>query len=104
MLERLGSLAFDTWFEFKEAGGVRTHRWKLAWHSQISSNYMFVDAMGVKAAEYPKMELAQRLCDGQARILIMEHKPFLDRALESILAWLGRDKTQSASLTAARGE
>lgn len=96
-LERLGSLAFDTWFEFKEAGGVRTHRWKLAWYSKISSNYMFVDAMGVKAAEYPKMELAQLLCGGQARILTLEHKPFLDRALESILAWLGRDKTQAAS-------
>lgn len=97
MLERLGALAFDTWFEFKEAGGVRTHRWKLAWYSKISSNYMFVDAMGVKVAEYPQAELAQRLCSGQARILTLQHKPFLDRALESILAWLGRDKTQTAS-------
>lgn len=95
--ERLGSLAFDTWFEFKEAGGVRTHRWKLAWYSKISSNYMFVDAMGVKAAEYPKLELARLLYGGQACILTLQHKPFLDRALESILAWLGRDKAQAAS-------
>lgn len=96
-LEQLGSLAFGTWFEFKEAGGVRAHRRKLAWFSKISSNYMFVDAMGVKAAEYPRMELARLLCAGQARILTLEHKPLLDRALESILAWLGRDKAQAAS-------
>ena len=97
MLENLGTLEFDTWFEFSETGGVRKHRWKLAWYSKISSNYMFVDAVGVKAAELTRQELARQLCTGQARILHLEAKPFLDRALESILGWLGKNKTEAVT-------
>lgn len=97
MLESLSTLDFDTWFEFTEPSGVRRHRWKLAWYSKISSNYMFVDAVGVKAAELTRQELARQLCDGHARILQLEEKPFLDRALENILGWLGRNKAQAAS-------
>lgn len=92
--ERLGGLDFDTWFEFMEADG-RKRRLKLAWYSKISSNYMFVDAMGVKAMECPHRELAQLLAGGRARIIEMQDKPFLDRALETILGWLGRSKTEA---------
>jgi hypothetical protein len=49
---------------------------------------MFVDAMGVKAAEFNRLDLARMMCSGQVRILPMQNKPFLDRALETILAWL----------------
>ncbi|HEY9199749.1 MAG TPA: DUF1631 family protein, partial [Gammaproteobacteria bacterium] len=94
MIERLGALDFDTWFEFVETDG-RRHRLKLAWYSKISSNYMFVDAMGVKAAEHTQRELARRLRVGSARILEIVDKPFLDRALETILGWLGRNKTEA---------
>lgn len=95
MIERLGTLDFDTWFEIIEPDG-RKHRLKLAWYSKISSNYMFVDAMGVKAAEYPQLELARMLAAGRARILELQNKPFLDRALETILGWLGRNKDETA--------
>lgn len=95
MIERLNALDFDTWFEFIELDG-RTHRFKLAWYSKISSNYMFVDAMGVKAADYPRLELARMLSVGRARILEWQNKPFLDRALESVLGWLGRNQTEAA--------
>ncbi|MFA7387191.1 MAG: DUF1631 domain-containing protein, partial [Thiohalobacteraceae bacterium] len=94
-MERLGQLAFDTWFEFIETDTGRCHRLKLAWYSKISSNYMFVDAMGVKAAEYAKGDLARRLDAGQVRILDLQSKPFLDRALETILTWLGRNKGEA---------
>lgn len=97
MVERLGSLEFDTWFEFAGTGSVPTRRLKLAWYSKISSNYMFVDAMGVKAAEYARLNLARLLCGGQARFLPMQDKPFLDRALETILTWLGRNKTETTA-------
>ena len=94
-MERLGQLAFDTWFEFVDTDSGRCHRLKLAWYSKISSNYMFVDAMGVKAAEYAKSDLAGRLEAGQVRILDFQSKPFLDRALETILTWLGRKKGEA---------
>lgn len=97
MIERLGGLAFDTWFEFLDPDTGLARRLKLAWYSKISSNYMFVDAMGVKAAEYARIELARLLHDGRARILELQDKPFLDRALETILAWLGRNKAQAAT-------
>lgn len=91
---RLSTLDFDTWFEFFETDG-RKRRLKLAWYSKISANYMFVDAMGVKAVECPHLELARRLSDGRARILELADKPFLERALETILGWLGRTKSEA---------
>ena len=94
-IERLGQLPFDTWFEFTAADSGRQQRLKLAWYSKISSNYMFVDAMGVKAAEHTRMDLAVQLDSGQARILEFQNKPFLDRALETILTWLGRNKNEA---------
>ncbi|MBI5039894.1 MAG: DUF1631 domain-containing protein [Gammaproteobacteria bacterium] len=95
MVDRLGGLEFDTWFEFAGTDTTHARRLKLAWYSKISSNYMFVDAMGVKAAEYSRTNLARMLCTGQARFLSMQNKPFLDRALETILTWLGRTKTET---------
>jgi hypothetical protein len=97
LVELLGGLAFDTWFEFIDPETGIARRLKLAWYSKISSNYMFVDAIGVKAAEYTRTDLARRLHAGEARILELLDKPFLDRALETILAWLGRKKAQAAN-------
>lgn len=96
MIERLGELEFDTWFEFIDSDSGRHHRFKLAWYSTISSKYMFVDAMGVKAAEFTRTVLAEKLCSGEAHIVELHDKPFLDRALTTILIWLGRNKTEAA--------
>lgn len=97
MIERLGELEFDTWFEFTDADSGRHQRFKLAWYSKISSNYMFVDAMGVKAAEFTRTVLAEKLCSGEAHIVELHGKPFLDRALATILMWLGRNKAEAAT-------
>lgn len=97
VIERLGQIEFDTWFEFIEPDSGYHHRLKLAWYSKISSNYMFVDAMGVKAAEYTQTVLAEKLCSGAARIVELRGRPFLDRALETILSWLGRTKAEAAT-------
>lgn len=97
IIERLGELEFDSWFEFIESDTGHRQRYKLAWFSKISSNYMFVDAMGVKAAEFTRAVLAEKLCSGEARILTLDSKPFLDRALTTILMWLGRNKAEAVS-------
>lgn len=97
MIERLGDIEFDTWFEFTDFDTGRHHRCKLAWYSKISSNYMFVDAMGVKAAEFTRTALAEKLCSGAAHMLEQHDKPFLDRALSTILTWLGRSKTAAVT-------
>jgi hypothetical protein len=96
-VDRLGGLAFDTWFEFIDPETGLARRLKLAWYSKISSNYMFVDAMGIRAAEYARTDLARRLHAGQAHILELQDKPFLDRALETILTWLGHNKAQAVT-------
>jgi len=95
LIEQLDELDFATWFEFGGTGDTGPRRLKLAWYSKISLNYMFVDAMGVKAAQYSRMELVQQLRAGTARILPLKNKPFLDRAMESILTLLGRNKTET---------
>jgi len=76
-------------FEFSATDDTPGRRLRLAWFSKISSNYMFVDAMGVKAAEYSRTNLARSLCTGQARMLTKQDKSFIDRALDNILSWLG---------------
>lgn len=97
MIQRLGELEFDSWFEFIESDTGHRQRYKLAWFSKISSKYMFVDAMGVKAAEFTRTVLAEKLCSGAARILTLDSKPFLDRALTTILMWLGRNKAEAVT-------
>ena len=97
MVDLLGGLDFDTWFEFAATEDAGARRLKLAWYSKISSNYMFVDAMGVKVAEFNWLDLARMMCSGQARLLPMLNKPFLDRALETILTWVGRTKTETTA-------
>lgn len=92
-LDSLGEIKFNTWFEFADSDSTRVQRRKLAWYSKISSNYMFVDAMGVKAAELTRNELARKLYSGQARILNLGDKPFIERTMEHVLSWLGRNKS-----------
>ncbi len=95
MVDLLGGLPFDTWFEFAATETTRQRRLKLAWYSKISSNYMFVDAMGVKVVEFNWLDLARMMCAEQARLLPQLNKPFLERALETILTWVGRTKTET---------
>jgi len=89
VIEQLRQLKFGTLFDFhdEETGGTR--RLKLSWFSQISSNYMFVDQSGIKAAVYPAHDLARAILSGQARRIELRDKPFFGWALETIRNMLG---------------
>ena len=83
MLEKLNSIPFGTWFEFRKPGSPSS-RAKLSWRSTVTEKFMFVDQMGVKAAVISKHDLANCMIDGRVRILQPEKKPFVDRALNAI--------------------
>lgn len=89
MLEKLKSIPFGTWFDFHKPGepGFRA---KLSWRSTITEKFMFVDAMGVKAAVISMHELADCILDGRVTIVSEEKKPFVDRALNAIHRMLDR--------------
>ena len=89
--ERLDETDFGTWFEFRDAGGG-TRRLRLAWRSQQTEKFMFVDAIGVKAATHDRTELAKMMHRGEVKIIEAADRPFLDRALGAVLRFLGRDE------------
>lgn len=84
IIDGLRALNFGTQFDFvmNPAGDVR--RLKLSWFSQVTSNYMFVDQGGVKAAVYNIRELARVIREGNARVVEQRNKPFFEWALEAI--------------------
>ena len=89
--ERLDETDFGTWFEFRDPGSGENRRLRLAWRSQQTEKFMFVDAIGVKAATYDRVELAKMMHKGRVRIIEAVDKPFLDRALGAVLQLLGRE-------------
>jgi hypothetical protein len=89
MIERLKEIEFGTWFEFMLNDQGNRQRVKLAWYSQITSNYMFVDSLGAKSIVKPIRELAADLVAGRAHIILDDgKKPFVTRALEAIRSFL----------------
>lgn len=89
VMEQLRQLKFGSLFDFQdeETGAVR--RLKLSWFSQVSSNYMFVDQSGIKAAVYSALEVARAILSGRARHIEPRDKPFFGWALETIRNMLG---------------
>ena len=68
MLEKLNSIPFGTWFEFRKPGNPSS-RAKLSWRSTVTEKFMFVDQMGVKAAVISMHDLANCMINGRVRIL-----------------------------------
>ena len=93
VIEQLRQLKFGTLFDFhdEETGGTR--RLKLSWFSQVSSNYMFVDQSGIKAAVYSAHDLARAMLSGKARHIELRDKPFFGWALETIRNMLGSSES-----------
>ena len=90
MLKTLKTIAFGTWFEFKrETTAVQL---KLAWFSQVSSHYMFVDHSGVKQIVESQYNLARGMCSGEISIVKPDQKSFMERALEAVLDTLKLNK------------
>ncbi len=95
-LDKLAELPFGTWFDFREGVAGKALRAKLSWRSTITKKCMFVDQMGVKAAVIPMTDLARALVSGNARIVVPEKKPFVDRALGAIHRMLDRSVAATA--------
>ncbi len=89
-VEELEHVPFGTWFEFQDETGLQ-YRLKLAWYSNVSSKFMFVDALGLKAADYHLNDLVKLLEADQLKILDLKNRPFFDRALDAIKGFLGRN-------------
>lgn len=83
MNDKLQGIAFGTWFEFQN--DVNPLQLKLAWYSQVTSHYMFVDSDGVKQAVKTQTELAKDLVTGDAQIIIRDSRSFMERAFEAVL-------------------
>ena len=88
MMEKLKTISYGTWFEFRVGGHRSLRRVKLSWYSPATGKYMFVDQSGVQAVMMSGRSLARDLCSGNARILGRSRIPFVDRALEAIRAKL----------------
>lgn len=83
MMDRLTEVAFGTLFEFRIDGNI--HQFKLAWYSQVTSHYMFVDNGGMKQIVKNQIEVAKGLTSGEIRIVKPNKRSFMERALEAVL-------------------
>ncbi|RRQ20655.1 DUF1631 family protein [Thiohalobacter thiocyanaticus] len=85
--DHLEQIDYGTWFQFMDPDS-RPRRLRLAWYSKLSKRYLFVDPMGVKAAEYTRDQLARRLAADSARIVQQDPRPFVDRVMDTVLSWI----------------
>ena len=97
MLERLKTLPFGTWFEFKiNQQGDKVRR-KLAWFSTLTSRCLFVNQRGARTDEKTLEQLALDIVNGQANIVEPEEESLVDRAWKAIVSSLkslvGKDPT-----------
>ena len=94
-LERLKTLPFGTWFEFRTNQQGDKVRRKLAWFSTLSGHCLFVNQRGVRVDEKNLEQLARDLAGGQAWIVEPETETLVDRAWKAIVSSLkqlvGRD-------------
>lgn len=90
IIEDLRRLNFGVLFDFVVNPAGDTRRLKLSWFSHVTSNYMFVDQSGVKAAVYTIRDLARAVRDGKAQRVESHGVPFFDWALEAIRSVLKR--------------
>lgn len=86
MNDKVQEIAFGTWFEFQD--GPNPYQLKLAWYSQVTSHYMFVDSNGVKQVVKMQTDLAKDLAAGDIHIIIRDDRSFMERAFESVLGKL----------------
>jgi hypothetical protein len=95
MLERLKTLPFGTWFEFKTNQQGDKVRRKLAWFSTLTGRCLFVNQRGARTDEKTLEQLAFDVVTGQVAIVEAEQDSLVDRAWKAIVGSLkqlvGRD-------------
>jgi hypothetical protein len=88
VLERLRTVPFGTWFEFKtnqQGDGVRR---KLSWFSTMTGRCLFVNQRGVRADEKSLEQLAREIVRGQASVVEAQKETMIDRAWTAIVSTL----------------
>ena len=88
MLDRLKTLPFGSWFEFKTNQQGDTVRRKLAWFSTVTGRCLFVNQRGVRTDEKTLEQLAHDVAHGQASIVEEEKETLVDRAWKAIVSSL----------------
>ena len=88
MLDRLKTLPFGSWFEFKTNQQGDTVRRKLAWFSTVTGRCLFVNQRGVRTDEKTLEQLARDVAHGQASIVEEEKETLVDRAWKAIVSSL----------------
>ncbi len=83
-IKKLRKSKLGTWFELTDSRTGRPIRAKLSWFSLKTSYYIFVNQAGIQVAVKPLRKLAKELLNGEARILELDKKPFVERALQQI--------------------
>jgi len=83
-IKRLRKSKLGTWFELTDPRTGQPIRAKLSWFSPKTSYYIFVNQAGIQVAVRPLRKLAKELSNGEARILEVDKKPFVERALQRI--------------------
>jgi hypothetical protein len=95
MFDRLKTLPFGTWFEFRTNQQGDKVRRKLAWFSTLTGRCLFVNQRGVRTDEKTLEQLALDVVNGQASIVEPEEESLVDRAWKAIVSSLknlvGRD-------------
>ncbi len=94
-LERIKTLPFGTWFEFRTNQQGDKVRRKLAWFSTLTGHCLFVNQRGVRVDEKNLDQLARDIAGQQAWIVEPETESLVDRAWKAIVGSLkqliGRD-------------
>ena len=88
MLDRLKTLPFGSWFEFKTNQQGDKIRRKLAWFSTVTGRCLFVNQRGVRTDEKTMEQLARDVVTGQANIVEQENETIVDRAWKAIVSSL----------------
>ena len=88
MIERLKTLPFGSWFEFKTNQQGDKVRRKLAWFSTVTGRCLFVNQRGVRTDEKSLEQLARDVVTGQASIVEEEKETLVDRAWKAIVSSL----------------
>lgn len=88
-LQRMAAeLPVGSWLDMQETNGRRS-RVKLAWKSEDSEVFVFVNRKGTKVAEMTVNMLAGLLSRAAAEVLDVPDEPLMDRALASMIDRLG---------------
>jgi len=88
VLERLRTVPFGTWFEFKTNQQGDSVRRKLSWFSTMTGRCLFVNQRGVRADEKTLEQLAREIVRGQASVVEAQKDTLIDRAWNAIMSTL----------------